>query len=222
MEADVVLTRFKLDIPEEKWLSVISRKYNDMIFLILSLMPLESSLGNCLLQIRGKNVEDHISYIISSLGDLEHEILGKTREFVLINIKMTDPWILNNINKFQLMLHYPLTIREGKIEFELISTRDKIDSLFNALENRELNIELQNIMRYTPQTILTPRQEEVLQKADDLGYYNIPRDISLSHLAKKLGISPSALSELLRRTESRLAKVYLYERGLETEDLSHL
>ncbi len=43
-----------------------------------------------------------------------------------------------------------------------------------------------------------------LIKAKEMGYYDVPRGISLSELADELGVSHQALSERLRRGHGRL------------------
>lgn len=57
--------------------------------------------------------------------------------------------------------------------------------------------------------ILTEAQEHALGRAAALGYFDVPRSIQLEDLADGLGTSPSALSELLRRAQSRLVSTYL-------------
>lgn len=51
---------------------------------------------------------------------------------------------------------------------------------------------------------LTDIQRTSLTTARELGYYDIPRDISLSELADELGVSHQALSERLRRGHGTL------------------
>ena len=46
---------------------------------------------------------------------------------------------------------------------------------------------------------LTLEESEVLDKAIELGFFEIPRDISLEDLANRLGKSKSALSVMLRK-----------------------
>jgi predicted DNA binding protein len=58
-------------------------------------------------------------------------------------------------------------------------------------------------------TVLTPRQEYILSLAFDLGYFDYPHRITLEELAEILGMSPSALSETLRRAIKRLIINYL-------------
>jgi predicted DNA binding protein len=51
---------------------------------------------------------------------------------------------------------------------------------------------------------LTDSQYTSLIKAKEMGYYDVPRGISLSELADELGVSHQALSERLRRGQGRL------------------
>lgn len=51
---------------------------------------------------------------------------------------------------------------------------------------------------------VTPKQREALMVALDLGYFNIPREATLEHVAKELDISPNALSTQLRRGHANL------------------
>lgn len=53
-------------------------------------------------------------------------------------------------------------------------------------------------------TTLTEAQEEAIHAAYELGYYDVPRRISLEELAAELGISHQALSERLRRANKVL------------------
>ena len=51
---------------------------------------------------------------------------------------------------------------------------------------------------------LTARQREVMGRAWTLGYYAIPRRITLTRLARLTGQSPPALGKMLRRAEGHL------------------
>ena len=55
-------------------------------------------------------------------------------------------------------------------------------------------------------TGLTDEQHETLLTAFEMGYYNIPRDVTAAELASELGISHQALSERFRRAHRELIK----------------
>ena len=56
---------------------------------------------------------------------------------------------------------------------------------------------------------LTPEQWDALRQAHEAGYFNVPREITQSELADRLGISPSAVSQRLRRATSQLIEAQL-------------
>lgn len=61
---------------------------------------------------------------------------------------------------------------------------------------------------------LTEAQRALLVRAWTLGFYGIPRRITLTRLARFAGKSPPALGKMLRRAEGRLVARYLAEEAL--------
>ncbi|HXQ48814.1 MAG TPA: helix-turn-helix domain-containing protein [Thermoplasmata archaeon] len=61
--------------------------------------------------------------------------------------------------------------------------------------------------------LLTPLQAEMLARAWVLGYYAVPRRITLSRLAEQTGRSAPALGKILRRAEGRLVVQWLSVEG---------
>jgi len=58
---------------------------------------------------------------------------------------------------------------------------------------------------------LTLAQEKVLQMAYELGYFEIPRKITLDKLAKRLEISKATLDVMLRRAQRKLVASHIGE-----------
>ena len=56
---------------------------------------------------------------------------------------------------------------------------------------------------------LTPKQRASVARAWALGYYTVPRRVTLTRLAKISGQSPPALGKMLRRAEGRLVARFL-------------
>ncbi|GAB3668902.1 helix-turn-helix domain-containing protein [Halopiger thermotolerans] len=56
---------------------------------------------------------------------------------------------------------------------------------------------------------VTPKQWEALELADELGYFDCPRQVDLEALATELSISKSAVSQRLRAAESTLVHAVL-------------
>nr|WP_248299461.1 helix-turn-helix domain-containing protein [Halorhabdus amylolytica] len=81
-------------------------------------------------------------------------------------------------------------------------------SKFSSFWQRNADFQLHRLTREgesePPGDGLTDRQHEALRIAYELGYFDIPRNASLEDIAAELGISPSSVSERLRRAQTQL------------------
>lgn len=81
-------------------------------------------------------------------------------------------------------------------------------SEFSSFWQRNANFRLHRLTQIgesePPGDGLTNRQNEALRIAYELGYFDIPRQASLEDVATELHISPSAVSERLRRAQMQL------------------
>lgn len=97
----------------------------------------------------------------------------------------------------------------GGLEWRLLAPRrDAVESLVKKLTDRGIDVELAAIRTVTGSGALTDRQERVISLAYQLGYFEFPRKIGLSELAKKLGVSKAALSETLHMGEEKILHAY--------------
>lgn len=62
--------------------------------------------------------------------------------------------------------------------------------------------------------MITPRQEEVLEAAVEVGYYSEPRQGSLDDIAEVVGIAPGTVGEHLRKVEERVFKEIVHGRDV--------
>lgn len=102
----------------------------------------------------------------------------------------------------------------GRAEVTMTGTRDHVQA-FVATCREEYDTDVEVLAVHRPDKggivvdSLTERQEEAVRKALDAGYYEVPRKVSLTELAKEMELSPSSLSELLRRGERCILSGYL-------------
>ena len=97
----------------------------------------------------------------------------------------------------------------GGLEWRLVAPRrSSVEALVKALRQRGIAVELAAIKSVRGSGGLTDRQSRVLSLAYQLGYFEFPKKINLSNLAKKLGVSKSSLSETLRAGEEKVLHAY--------------
>lgn len=92
----------------------------------------------------------------------------------------------------------------------LFPTRDALSRTYDYCESQGLYIEIQTVYNIDDgrqgRFGLTDSQQDALSLAFEHGYYDIPRENSMTELAKELNISHQALSERLRRAHQTLVE----------------
>ena len=200
------LARIKIKFPEKIWISEIFKNFKDIRMEIISFLPydLEKSIGNAMIEIMHYNVESIIELIKNHNSVYDFNILEKEENSIKFNVKTKDPYLLYGVIKYGVLVDFPVNVREGYAYWRLISTRKGIDNLLNFFEEKNVEYKLLKIGN-SPYSIEDEKTKlnfdeiEILDKALEYGFFEIPRKISLENLAKNLGKSKSALSVILRK-----------------------
>ncbi len=100
--------------------------------------------------------------------------------------------------------------RGGWVVVVRLPDRSSLVALNRRYRELGLSIEVSHIRRaddgHDGVVGLTPKQRELLSLAHEEGYFEIPRGISQSELAARLGVSKSAVSQRLRRAIAELCR----------------
>ena len=210
------LARVKIKFPEQLWISEIFKKFPDVKMEISHFLPydLEKSIGNSAIEIMHYNIDKIIEEIRNHPSVFEFSILEKEESRVNFNIKTKDPYLLYAIIKCGVLIDFPVRVEDGYAFWRLISSRQRIDQLLSIFEKKKIDFELLRIGN-SPYKIeddknsLTLDELNKLDRAISLGFFEIPRKISLEELANQMGKSKSALSVMLRKI---IKKKVLFEK----------
>jgi predicted DNA binding protein len=85
---------------------------------------------------------------------------------------------------------------------------DTLDRMLSGLENKGMSVRVTESRTLVNGT-LTFDQQRIIRIAEQEGYFEFPRKISLTKLAEKLHMSKSNLEEILRRAEHKIASNYV-------------
>ncbi|MFW9878314.1 MAG: helix-turn-helix domain-containing protein [Candidatus Thorarchaeota archaeon] len=210
------LARVKIQFPEEIWISEIFKDFPDVKMEISHFLPydLEKSIGNSVIEIKHYNIDSIIQKIGNHPSVFEFTIIEKEENYVKFNVKTKDPYLLYAIIKCGVLVDFPVRVEDGFAYWRLISSRERIDQLLTLFEQKNINFDLLRI-GVSPYSIeddeskLTYDESNILDEAISLGFFEIPRKISLEELANKIGKSKSALSVMLRKI---IKKKVLFEK----------
>ncbi|MFC6904905.1 helix-turn-helix domain-containing protein [Halalkalicoccus tibetensis] len=89
-----------------------------------------------------------------------------------------------------------------------VESREELGTFQTYCEEQDVRFELLRLYGLRKpkmgQFNVSEKQFEALTTAQEMGYFEIPRDASLDELAAELGVSPRAASERLRRGQTNL------------------
>lgn len=94
----------------------------------------------------------------------------------------------------------------------LFPTREQLSRMYDSRANDGIGMTVDSIYELsdsTPVQALTDSQRRTLESALSGGYYEIPRETSLTDLSDEIGVSHQALSERLRRAHKHLVSTAL-------------
>ncbi len=206
MESKLSLARVKIKFPEQLWISKVYKDFTDIKMEIISFLPynLEKSIGNSIIEIMHYKLKAITDLIKNHPSVVEFNILEQEENRIRFNVKTEDPFLLYAVIKCGVLVNFPVNVREGYAYWRLISTRERIDKLLTIFEQKGIEFELLRIGN-SPYSIeknnnkLTFKEEGILNRAINTGFFEVPRKISLEELAKQIGKSKSALSVKLRK-----------------------
>jgi len=97
----------------------------------------------------------------------------------------------------------------GKVEWTLVvSDKSVLKDIFDHLKSKGVESDLVKLTKIDDKESLTDRQDKITHVAFERGYFDYPKRISLRELARMFEVSPSTLSEILRKGQRKIVLDY--------------
>lgn len=198
--------KLRLELPEGVWIGELTRRYPDATFKILAaLSDAEDGVG--LVEIRSQSLSDVLDEIgtYDSVTDLD--VLNQTDEQALVQFETTLPMLLLPARDSGVPLEMPFELSDGIAIWEIQTSSERLSELSDQLDFFDISFTVEYIQyEVDEKQLLTDSQEELIGKAIEMGYYDTPRECSLTELAEEIGRSKSTVSETLHRAEGKIIK----------------
>lgn len=110
---------------------------------------------------------------------------------------------------------YPLVLRGGWIYAEsTTTTHDRLSQFKAQLDAVGVKYELLSVAQsHDPAELLTDRQREFVTEALNRGYYDNPRQCTLTDVASAVGVNKATASGILHRAEGAIIKEFMSDPG---------
>jgi predicted DNA binding protein len=133
--------------------------------------------------------------------------LAEVGEGCIYRITYLNPPVIYLYRKLGLPMQFPLRLQAGFIRWEVVARRSEFEAVLRHARAADPDVQLVSIRRRPLRShlpILTEAQQRLLTEAMAAGYFAVPRGITLTDLARRLGRSKSSLSEAIAVIEKKL------------------
>ncbi|QLG60248.1 helix-turn-helix domain-containing protein [Halorarum salinum] len=142
-----------------------------------------------------------------------HEVLHADERTVLVQFSL--PFVpppYRAIFSSGNLPQFPHALEDGWMVCELTTSQERLSRFRDELEATGFTFEVDWVRQSVdPTDLLTDRQRRFVTAAIERGYYDTPRQCSLTDLADDLGVSKSTASVVLHRAEETIVKEFFAE-----------
>lgn len=201
--------RFRVELPQSAWIGEVSRAHPEAVFRMLSGLERQTSAVEL-----GEILADPVSPATETLRSHPsvegYDLLYEDRGRVLARYEVTDLSLYRFLQSAGVPPEFPLVAGEGSFEIDVTASPSRLREIEEGLDALALDHEVLFVVeREASQTLLTDRQQDVLETAYREGYFEVPRDADLGDLAQQLDVDESTVSGVLRRAEEKVLGRFL-------------
>ncbi|MDS0474571.1 helix-turn-helix domain-containing protein [Natrinema sp. 1APR25-10V2] len=200
----MINARFRMDLPDEVWVTDVSTSFPDATLRLLTGVP----KGNRALELGEVRATDPalVTDLIRNHEDIsKYDQLYEDDRHAIGQYEANEKGLYGFLWESSLPPEFPIIVENGEMEFDLTATQDQFDTFRAVLDERGRRYELLTLVHTDERDqLLTDRQQRCLTVAYRQGYFDVPRECTLEKLAEILDVDKSSASETIRRAEDRI------------------
>jgi predicted DNA binding protein len=204
----IVIVKLEFEIDRGVWASGFTRRHPELVVEALNVMAVSG--GNLLGEFDVHGQTGDFTEEIAAFPDVisvERSASAPDVSRYRVMSRMSPVFRLEQ--RYAVMVRYPAVSQDGVVKLELVGPLSRLRALMRLLHANGSNPRLVSLAPeslHAPQTQLTPTQQTLFRLALGSGYFDVPRRITLTQLARKVSRSKSSVSHLLAVVERKLAE----------------
>jgi len=203
--------RMAVTLPEESDLTDLSIDNSTASVRILALHDLGTKARG-ILEIRPADdeLQSVVRWLESSEAVVSWEMLYSDADIGLVQYTTHEPVVYVAALESGAIPIFPVEITNGQLLIEGHISYDHPSQFEEALEAIGASYEIRSV-RQSPgvDDLLTSRQQYFILEAVKRGYYDTPRQCTLTELAESSSVTKGAMSGLLHRAEEQIVKEFV-------------
>lgn len=186
---------------------------------ILAMLPVDEVL-QAVAEIEASDIDAAVETLCRHRSVTASETLHQSPTSAVLKVTMEWPVFYSIARDCGTPIVPPVVFRDETATFEIREMGAKLTELIEELEDENCSPSIEWIHDHTePHRLLSMHQREIVTTAIELGYYESPRNCTLTELSEHLGIAKSTCSDRLRRAEEAIIRWHIdHSDGTVTRD----
>ncbi len=200
----MIRARFRMTLPDDVWVSEVSRSFSDATLRLLTGVP-KGDRALELGEVRAESPESVTDAIQEHADIFKYDQLYVGDRRAIGQYEADEKSLYEFLWASSLPPEFQILVENGEMEFGLTATRDQFEAFGSALDDTGRQYDLLTLVHTDEEdALLTDRQREYLTVAYRRGYFEVPRECTLAELAATLGVDKSSASGTIRRGAGRI------------------
>ena len=198
------ILRIEVRLPDGHWAGEATRDNPSSILQIIETMPLSKGSGTAQIS-TDKLLLDQLE----NLSGIESvNLLGENK--ATVTIASGGGGFIKALRVVGVVPRTPFEVIDGWADWTIQCSSNQVKQLIEQIKIDEIPMRLKST-RSSTEKLLTTRQSQIFELAKRKGYWNIPREISITQLAELTGSSKSTISVILHAIESKIVDTFYDE-----------
>ncbi|WP_280585724.1 helix-turn-helix domain-containing protein [Halorubrum sp. Boch-26] len=199
-------TRLRLGLPEDSWLGEVSRSLPDATLRVTGTMAAKEGDITALTATGGNHVD--IADTLRERDDVDRiEVVERRGAETVAGVTAPAPSYVAAARRAGVPVESPVEVADGRATLVVADDRERLSAFGRRLAAAGATVESAGGNESEP--ILTEAQRELVRAAVEAGYYDTPRECTLTELAADRDIAKSTCSETLHRAEGQVLRRFI-------------
>jgi predicted DNA binding protein len=201
-------TRLRVVLPTDSWLGAVSRASPETTLRVTSTVAADEGDVTAL-TVAGADRPRAVRALRDHDDADRTEVVERGRAETIVRVTGPPPSYVAAARRVGVPVESPVEVRDGRATLVVVDDRERLSAFGRRLAAAGATVESTGDDESEP--VLTQAQREIVRAAIEAGYYDTPRECTLTELAADRDIAKSTCSETLHRAEGRVLRWFVEE-----------